>query len=168
MDARTLAWIDQVDAERTEMIRKHGWMIQYVGGGGCTAPGHEDDPQDHEPPFAYTIGLFGLDHPELLVFGLPPQAAADVLNAFGERIRQGENLMPGQVYTLSGTHHRFVVEVVPNPGEIAFGANDFYQRPPEYSVPVHQISYDDGCGVFPWDEGYPAPEMQPRPGTFRA
>ncbi|MFO7547545.1 MAG: DUF4262 domain-containing protein, partial [Acidimicrobiia bacterium] len=88
MDARMLAWIDQVDAHRTETIRRHGWMIQYVGGDGCTAPGHEDEPEDHGPPFAYTIGLFGLDHPELLIFGLAPGPAARVLNAFGERIRQ--------------------------------------------------------------------------------
>lgn len=167
MDPRTLAWIDQVDAHRTETIRKHGWMIQYVGG-ECTAPGDHDDPDDGGPPFAYTIGLFGLDHPELLIFGLPPGPSAQVLNAFGERIRRGENLVPGQVYTLSGFHHMFMVEEVPNPGEIALGANDFYRRPPEHSVPLFQLGYDDGQGRFPWDEGYPVPEMQPRPGTFRA
>lgn len=166
MDARTLAWIDQADAYRREMIRKHGWMIQYVGD-ECTAPGDHDDPDDHGPPFAYTIGLFGLDHPELLIFGLPPRPTAQVLNAFGERIRQGENVMPGQVYTLAGIPHRFAIEVVPNPGEIALGANDFYRRPPEHSVPLLQLSYDEQ-GLFPWEDGYPHPDAQPRPGTFRA
>ncbi|HKX75856.1 MAG TPA: DUF4262 domain-containing protein [Acidimicrobiia bacterium] len=163
----TQAWIDQTRARTTEMIRRHGWFIEYVGGDQCDCPdcaGREED----GPPFAYTVGLFGLGHPELLVFGLGPDAAGTVLNAFGKMIRRGENLVPGQLVSLPGGHHQFVVEEVPNPGEIVFGANDFYQRPPEASVPVLQLTYDDGNGVFPWDPDYPVPEMQPRPGTFRA
>jgi hypothetical protein len=61
-----------------------------------------------------------------------------------------------------------VVEEVPNPGEIVFTANRHYQRPPEFSVSVFQLSYDDTSGRFPWEPDYAAPEMQPRPGTFRA
>jgi hypothetical protein len=33
---------------------------------------------------------------------------------------------------------------------------------------VLQPSYDDKAGWFPWEPDYAAPEMQPRPGTFRA
>lgn len=166
MDPRTMAWVDQAKAHMTEVIRRRGWMIQYVGG-ECSAPDCPGEEADG-PPFAYTVGLFGIGHPELLVFGLPPHTAAGLLNAFGERIRRGEDLVPGQLITLPGDHHRFVVEEVPNPGEIVFAANDFYQRPDEASVPVLQLTYDDGGGIFPWDDGYPAPQMQPRPGTFRA
>ena len=61
-----------------------------------------------------------------------------------------------------------VPEVLPNPGEILFTANRFYQRPEEASVPALQLSYDDKAGRFPWEEGYAAPEMQPRPGTWSA
>jgi hypothetical protein len=57
---------------------------------------------------------------------------------------------------------------VPNPGEILLGANGYYQRPPEYSVPALQLSYDDKEGRFPWEPGYASPAMQPRPGTFAA
>lgn len=168
MDARTLAWIDQAKARTTEIIRNHGWVVEYIGGSACIAPGCTGEKENHAPPFAYTVGLFGLGHPELLVFGLSAGAAAGVLNLFGERIRKGENLVPGQLITLPGSHHQFMIEEVPNPGEIVFGANDFYQRPAEASVPVLQLSYDDGGGVFPWDEEYAVPESQPRPGTFRA
>lgn len=167
MDASNRGWIDQHQARMTELIRKHGWVIEYVGGGVCHAPGcpgHEEE----GPPFAYTVGLFGMGHPELLVFGIPPEAAAEVLNAFAERVRRGDNLLPGQLLELPQTHHRFLIEEVPNPGEIVFGANDFYQRPDQLSVPVIQLTYDDGNGAFPWDDGYPVPEAQPRPGTFRA
>lgn len=167
MDARTLAWIDQEDARIADLVRRNGWAIQYIGGGSCSKPGC-DGGDDDEPPFAYTIGLFGLGHPELLILGAPPQTAAGVLNSLGARIRDGEPLLPGQTVTFDNWSHRIIPEAVPNPGEIVFGANRFYQRPAEASVPVLQLTYDDTEGRFPWDDGYAAPELQPRPGTFKA
>jgi hypothetical protein len=149
------------------MIRRHGWFIQYVGGGSCTAPGCEcSDPED--PPFAYTVGLFGLAHPELLIFAIPPHTATVVLNSLGRRIRAGENLLPGQLITLDEWPRRIIPQQVPNPGEIVLSANRYYQRPDEYSVPVLQLTYDDSEGRFPWEEGYAVPAAQPKPGTFAA
>jgi len=167
MDGRTLARQDQERAWLTDTIRRHGWAVQYIGGGLCTHPDCSGG-EDEGPPFAYTVGLFGMGHPELLIFSLTIDEAWQVLHAFGERVREGENLIPGQELTLEGHDHRFVAEVVPNPGEIVFWANDFYRRPAEYSVPVMQLTYDDGTGAYPWDKGYPVPENQPRPGSFRA
>jgi hypothetical protein len=137
MDGRTLAWQDQERAWLSDTVRRHGWAVQYIGGGSCT---HADCPgeDDEGPPFGYTVGLFGMGHPELLVFSLPMETTCQVLNTFGERIRSGENLIPGQELTLEDNYHRFVAEVVPNPGEIVFCANDFYQRPAEFSVPLLQ------------------------------
>lgn len=161
------AWIDQEQAHIVEMIRRTGWAIQYVGGDTCSRPGC-DSPPDEQPPFAYTIGLFGLGHPELLIIGVDPATAQGVLNTLALRMRQGEVLMPGLIITFEDWPHRIIPEVVPNPGEIVLGANSFYQRPPEHSVPVLQLTYDDTEGRFPWDQGYIAPELQPRPGTFAA
>lgn len=165
MDAHTRAWMDQVDARIAEMIRRHRWAIQYVGG-GCSKPGCAH--ADVGPPFAYTVGLFGLDHPELLIFSVSPDRAVGVLNVLGERIVDGASLLPGRPVTVTGWARRMVPEPLPNPGEIVFEANRFYARPDEHSVPVLQLSYDDAEGRFPWDEGYATPEAQPRPGTFRA
>lgn len=167
MDAQTRAWLDQRAAQLTATVRRHGWFIQYVGGTACSTPKCAC-PAGDGPPFAYTIGMFGLGHPELLIFGVPPETAAGVLNELGERIRSGESLLPGRLITFADWPHRIIPEVVPNPGEVVFGANDFYARPDDHSVPVLQLSYDDTAGRFPWEEGYAAPEMQPRPGTFRA
>ena len=167
MNARTQAWLDQEDARIKSVIRRHGWAIEYIGGGCCSVPGC-DGGEDEGPPFAYTVGLFGLGHPELLVFGLDPETACSLLNAVGDRIRDDETLLPGQLLTFDAWSHQVIPEEVPNPGEIVFSANRFYQRPAEFSVPVLQLSYDDFEGRFPWDEGYSNPEMQPRPGTFRA
>lgn len=164
-----LAWLDQQDSALSSTIRRFGWHIEYVGGGMCSVPVCDCEPEDDEgPPFAYTVGLFGLGHPELLIIGVGIETAAGVLNDVGGRIKGGENLVRGQLISFEDWPHRIVVEHVPNPGEIVFAANRHYRRPADASVPVLQLTYDDKAGRFPWDKGYAAPEMQPRPGTFRA
>ena len=153
------AWFDQYASLIADKIRQHGWFIKFVS--GCS-----DDPP---PTFAYTIGLFGLGHPELVVCGVDPGTAAGLLNELGDRIRAGANFVPGELITFDDWPHRVVLETMPNPGEILLMANDHYQRPPEASVPALQVTYDDMSGRFPWDDGYANPaDVQPRPGTWRA
>ncbi|GAA3770006.1 hypothetical protein GCM10022240_22890 [Microbacterium kribbense] len=159
IDAATQAWLDQEDRRTAEIIRRHGTFIQFVGG----------DQRARHTSFAYTVGLFGLGHPELLVFGVDPTSAANILNDVSARIRDGSDLVPGEILTFADRPHRVLIEAVPNPGEIAFTANRFYQRPDEYSVPVYQLTIDDEGGRFPGEPGYSRPAwLQPRPGEFRA
>lgn len=167
MDARTLAFYDQHDAWLRTTVRRQGWAIQYVAGESCDTPACGCPPADG-PSFAYTVGLFGLDHPELLILGIDPPTAAAVLNELGGAVRAGSDLLPGQLVTLSSWARRVVPEVVPNPHEIVFQANDFYRLPEPQSVPVLQLTYDDEAGRFPWDDGFADPRGQPRPGTFTA
>jgi Domain of unknown function (DUF4262) len=168
MDARTRAFFDQHDAHIADIVRRFGWFIQYVGGDSCDMPGCDGSSDSTEPPFAYTVGLFGLGHAELLVVGVSPGDAAGILNTLGRRIRDGETLLPGEFVTFDEWPHRIVPETVPNPGEILFESNRFYDRPDEYSVPALQLSYDDTEGRFPWEDGYATSRMQPMPGTFKA
>jgi len=168
MDTRARAFYDQHDAHIADIVRRHGWFIQYVGGEVCVEPACECGSESHQPPFAYTVGLFGLGHPELLVLGVSSRDAAWILNTLGERIRDGAALLPGELVTFEEWPHRITPETVPNPGEIVLGSNRFYDRPDEHSVPVLQLSYDDDEGRFPWEDGYATPWMQPRPGAFKA
>jgi hypothetical protein len=161
------AWHDQQRAHMTETIRRFGCAIQYVGGGMCDRPGC-DASDDDGPPFAYTVGLFGMNHPELLIVGTGPEDAGLVLDGLSRRVRSGEDLLPGMMLRVEGWEHRIVPESVPNPGEIVLLANDYYHRPAEHSVPVLQLTYDDAEGRFPWDDGYIGSESQPRPGSFTA
>ena len=168
-DGDNLAWLDQADARVTECVRTYGVYIQYVGGGRCAAAGCSGGDEDGQPPFAYTVGLFGLNHPELVTVGLSIETSAGVLNQLARRVVDGQNLIPGALIRFDEWPHAMVPEVLPNPGEILFTANRFYQRRPgEASVPALQLSYDDVAGRFPWEAGYAAPDLQPRAGTWSA
>lgn len=158
MDPQLQAWLDQEDARTSEVIRRHGWQITYVHAGSRK-----------EAAFGYTVGLFGLGHPELLLLGTCHHAVHHVLDEFGRRVLAGENFVAGQRVDDLDWGVPVVLEHVPNPGDIVFSANRFYCRPDEVSVPVLQVSYADTRGRFPWEAGYrTADGLQPRPGTFRA
>ena len=94
LDAQTLAWLDQEDRRTTEMVRAHGWAVEYVFG------------EAKSPSFAYTIGLFGLGHPELIVFGLDSASAGRILNTLGQRVRENRDLRAGEIVDLEGTSTR--------------------------------------------------------------
>jgi hypothetical protein len=158
-DPQTLAWLDQEDARLAQLVRARRWAVQYVW------PGPEPD----EPAFGYTIGLFGLGHPEVVVVALPPDVAEDVLDRVASLVADGRDLVPGELLRLPGQRTALVVEELPNPGEVVLGANRFYQRPAEFSVPAYQLAWPDSAGRFSWDVGYAEPgDVQPRPGTWRA
>lgn len=158
-DAQIIAWLDQEDTHLAQTIRTHRLAVQYVADGeGCD-----------EPCFGYTIGLFGLGHPELVAVGLEYEDTGGLLNKVAGLVVAGRDLVPGEVlYDDEGTP-AVTVEVVPNPAEILFSANRFYRRPDEFSVPAFQLTWALDGGIFPWDDGYRCgPECQPRPGTWRA
>jgi len=67
MDARTLAWLDREDQRTARMVREHGW-------GSSTSSASASS-----RPFAYTIGLLRLGHPELIVFGLDAGSAGRLI-----------------------------------------------------------------------------------------
>jgi hypothetical protein len=158
-DPQTIAWLDQEDAHLAQTIRAHRFAVQYVGAG--------DAPD--EPAFGYTVGLFGLGHPELVVVGLSPEDTHTVLGRVAATVADGRDLVGGELLTWPDREVRLVVEGSPNPGEVVLAANRFYERPAEYSVPAYQLTWCHSDGLFPWDEGYACEaECQPRPGTWRA
>ncbi|WP_166534997.1 DUF4262 domain-containing protein [Blastococcus xanthinilyticus] len=158
IDPSVLAWLDQEDSRLAQTIRSNRVAVQYV------IRGEESD----EPAFGYTVGLFGVGHPELVVVGVDHETATGMLNTVAGLVLDGRDLVPGEVVALD-ENRRFTVETLPNPGDVLFTANRFYQRPDEFSVPAYQITWAHPGGLFPWDPGYPCPPgCQPRPGTWRA
>jgi hypothetical protein len=158
-DPQTIAWLDQEDARLAQLIRAHQYAVQYVGAG--------EGPE--EPAFGYTIGLFGLGHPECVIAGVGHDNAHGLLGRVAEEVADGRNLVPGELLSWPDWGGRLVVEVLPNPGEVVLGAKRFYERPAEYSVSAFQLTWCHSDGTFPWDAGWPCgPECQPRPGMWRA
>ena len=159
-DPQTTAWLDQEDTHLAQLIRTHRWAVQYVFPAGDDGDG---------PPFGYTVGLFGLGHPELVVVGLGQDNTHAILQRVAALVADGRDLVAGELLTFSDRPDGLVVEVLPNPGEVLFAANRHYRRPDEHSVPAFQLTWQHRDGTFPWDAGYPCgPQCQPRPGTWRA
>lgn len=163
--AQQQAWLDQEDRKIALQIREHGYYIEYVLGA-------EDE---HETPFAYSVGLHGIGHPELLLFGTGPTTTITILNDLFVRVRSGDDLTPGELVSFDSWPHRLLVEPLPNPSDILFAAHRHYRIPvfeglPGYDpIPALQLTWDDRSGRFPTDPGYSVPAwVQPRPGTFRA
>ncbi|GGK73205.1 DUF4262 domain-containing protein [Ornithinimicrobium pekingense] len=188
--ARRAVW-DQERRRITDNIRSYGVHLTYVGGeasaacdccpGGREPLGSDDsDPLagvvedlDELPdrlavPFCYTTGLFGVGHPELVVLGLSPEPAANLLNVLAHRVLEHQgDLTPGELTEVDGL--QVLVEELPNPGMVLFEANGYYDRPLVASVPAYQLTWSDAEGRYPWDEGHlPVPCLQPRPGHYRA
>ena len=174
-----IAWLDQQDADVARLVRDHGWIVEIVGSGSCDCcaeigpPEEEpwDEYDDDTPPFAYSVGLFGRGHPELVVTGLSSAVMHRIVNAVASRVVDGVQLIAGQQLELDEVANglKVVVEELPNPGEILFTANRFYKRPAQASVEAFVLTWCDESGRFPWDAGYDVESTaQPRPGTWCA
>ena len=159
-DPQTIAWLDQEDAHLAQVIRAHRWSVQFVGAG--------EEPD--EPPFGYTVGLFGLGHAELVVVGLEPENTHAILGRAAGLVADGRDLVAGELLDWPDWPGlRLVVEELPNPGEVVLVANRYYERPAEYSVPAYQLTWALPEHCFPWEgDGPDEPDVQPRPGTWRA
>lgn len=139
------AWLDQERARTREIIRKHGWKVQYVLGEG------------RQPAFAYTVGLSGFGHPELIVFTLPPADAAGVLNTLGERVRAGGRLSADGPLDFGPAWPHRVRLLTVRPAacaEYLLEANFLYRPLDGAPVRALQAVFDNTEGVFPWQIGY--------------
>ncbi|NNM47918.1 DUF4262 domain-containing protein [Knoellia koreensis] len=174
------AWHDQNRRRTTEAIRTFGCSNTYVSDDAdcpcCAlegnraqrrAAGARGRRKAPKPPFCYTTGLFGVGHPELVVFSLGPDASSALLNSLAHRVLHGHDLTPGDEVPTDEPSRRILVEELPNPGQIVLAANDYYDRPASHSVPAFQLTWSDALGRFPWEAGYSG-GAQPRPGTFKA
>ncbi|QDO87243.1 DUF4262 domain-containing protein [Ornithinimicrobium ciconiae] len=188
ISAAMRAFEDRQRSMITDHIRSHGVHLVYVAPAGecdcCREVGEaapdagdqvadllgraQELPPRLDQPFCYTIGLFGIGHPELVVLGLPQDASMTVLNAAAHQVSgHRQDLVPGQVVPQLEPH--LLVEEIPNPGMIVFQANNYYKRPLQASVPAYQLTWSDPAGRFPWDEGRQGgPWIQARPGDYRA
>lgn len=154
-EAQIIAWSDQQNAWQRDTIRRHGWAVTAVFG---------DELGEY---FAYTVGLSGFEHPELLVTGMPPEVAGRLLNEYGERVKAGQRLRPGD-QRLDAIARRPVelLEVTDSRQAEMLDANGWYAEPDGPPVPALQLVWSDPAGLLPWEPGYSlASHLQPLHGT---
>ncbi len=115
------------DAQVHADIATYGWHVVKV---------LEDD---EGPGFAFTIGLYQrFEHPELIVFGLPPDTMHLMLNGAGEAVRAGQTYTAGRSY-----------------GDILEGYNCTFR-------PVPRRHYEAYLGYARWyydGDGFPALQL---------
>ncbi len=128
------------------------WLLQQIKDPGWAVIGI---PQEGEaPPYAFSVGIFHtLGHPEIVIMGLSPEVAQNLINTIAVAVRQGRHFEAGQQYddittgpplaflTMSERHYR----------EYLGYARWFYRGS---DFPVLQCVWPDKERRFPWDEGY--------------
>lgn len=99
---------------------------------------------------AYTVGLADAGLPELIVFGLPPEAATPMLNASAERLRQGTLALDAPVEEIGNLPMVFKAVEPSVAQEHIIQANNRAGR----ELPAIQMIWPDPKGRFPWDPAF--------------
>lgn len=141
VEERIQAMMDRVDDD----IDRLGWSAIGVFAA-------VDDPEGMlENPFTYTIGLLKTyEHPELIVYGLPPEQAHSILASAIEQIKEGVHFSTGRRYSkvLGGGFEVEFRKVDPT-GRPLNVARNYY----EADVEALQLVWPDKEGRFPGEAG---------------
>jgi hypothetical protein len=113
--------------------------------------------------FAYTIGLTALDHPEVVIYGLPAEAAHEFLNDIGSRVQAGSRFTADRIATdLAEDDLPMAFIAVLDTADLT-AVDEIYG-----AVDALQMVWPDHNGRFPWAEGYSlAADVQPLKGVWR-
>lgn len=135
---------DASDEKLLADVQKHGWHIVAI-------------PDDEVGPgFAFTVGLYLRTlQPEVLIMGVPVQAAARVLNAIGEYALNRGDLQPDIRYPDFIDNYEVIFRRIDRShyGEYLGSAFWFYKHhAPDF--PVFQCIWPDPKGIFPHEPGY--------------
>ncbi|MFI5714054.1 DUF4262 domain-containing protein [Kribbella sp. NPDC051620] len=142
-------------AELVELIDRHGWAVRHVGAGD----------QPGEAAFSYTVGLTALDHPEVVVVGMPFEHSQGFLNLIGSLVREGRTFLPGTT-THDLTDGSYVAFITVTDIDELTAVDQIYG-----SVEALQMIWPDSRGKMPWDDGYKngplaQPFLGPLPGHW--
>ncbi|WP_223690957.1 DUF4262 domain-containing protein [Leifsonia poae] len=139
----------QLLAELHATIERSGWAVRTA----------EPDAASGRAGLGYTVGLTALGHPEVVVTGLPALSAVAVLNAVGQRVRDGADFLPGMRVADLLPVTVVVIDAVSVDGLTA--VRELYGE-----AEAVQLVWSDGSGRFPGEAGFAAPGAQPLLGDL--
>ena len=104
------------------------------------------------PGYSCSLGLsHSFDHPEVIVFGLAPDVAAELINALADEASDGRKFLPGtEAADLLQSYPVRFTAVDDQQREQFFGAATWLYA--ERDLEVVQLVYPDQKGRWPWDE----------------
>lgn len=111
------------------------------------------DPEQQLPPFTYSVGIReSAGAPDALVIGVRPELGHFLINEYNERVRGGEQFVPGVPY--DGFLEGFAIYVEPATDptvrtEYTLGCTRRYDSE---GYDVVQLVYPSTAGIWPWDE----------------
>ena len=157
-------WDDTINSDYDEVVEqmynqlrskmdKYGWAVVTV---------NTPQPDNEDMQYVYTVGLHKWNHPELIVYGLPPSSAQTLVNCVAGRIADGEHFPVG-----SHIHGAFTddvpIQVLRMTSDISLdaapGVHRFFDSP-QYTAECVQLVWPL-FGKWPWDGDTPAAQRQP-------
>ncbi len=144
-------------AEVVALIEEYGWFGQHV---------LPDTPLG-KVRFSYSIGFTAMNHPEIVITGLPHRVAHSFINFIGAEIRKGKKFVSGS-WTDEFTEGGRVCFIRAEDTSGLGGVDAVYGE-----IDAVQMIWPDSAGRLPWHEGYnnPAstqPFLGPLPRTWVA
>jgi hypothetical protein len=132
------------DVKTLTDIERVGWHVMKVFA----------QPGEAGPEWAFSIGLFHtFQHPEVIVFGLPLDVCASVVNGIGQNVKAGQRYLQGELYAdILQDPYKCSFREVPRAQFIEYVgyALWFYEDDP---FPILQCFWPDKSGLYPWDDG---------------
>lgn len=144
----------EYDQALLKNITQIGWHHVHVQAEGRT------------PAYAFSLGLYAnYGHPEIIVFGLSPHVAQQLLNIIAagvvgakseyETFKPYENIARGTRIAFIPVAKKFISEY--------FGYGRWFYQSTQGEFPALQMVWPDRQGRLPWEESYDAAfsEIQP-------
>src|SRR5262245_14175978 len=137
-------------------VNTHGWHVILV------------TPQDSNPGWAYSIGLFhNFKHPEVVLFGLDGKLMHQLVNHVGREVKGGGRYEPGRDYgdILEGLNCTFR-SVEPMWYESVLGYAKWFYKGSDFST--LQFFWPDRANRYPWQPGFESRLVTAQPLLYEA
>jgi hypothetical protein len=146
------------DSRLGRLIAEHGFSVMAVFA------------SEKSPGFAYTVGLTeSAKHPELLIFGLPPQMAHIVMHNLVARIKQGDVYRDSDLIVDVLSHLPIAAKSIATEKAADYTVQLFnYYAGRPLPPTVLQLVLPDTRGQFPWSERFEERYRSMQPALWEA